>query len=141
MNEFESLRDRLYETAVPMPGIAMSQAQARERVNVSRQNCMSIHFIVGDWLWIDLNSLPDRAHKQLQASGQQPVVLISRLVMYSSDQGRGEGNWMLTTLLESFTDGFFKTRNSHILLFGNGLRTSTDLQTLLKLLPAGYSND
>lgn len=142
MNELELLRERLYETAVPMPGIEMSSAQAVERLNASRQHCMAAHFIVHDWLWIDVTSVPDVEHQQFQAAGLQPVVLITRNVWYRSNRLFIFDDWVRSGLLVNFTEGcFFEATDSRYLLVGNGLRTSADLQTLLKLVPVEDFND
>lgn len=142
MNELELLRERLYETAVPMPGIEMSSEQAFERLNASLKHCTATHYIVRDWLWVDVTSIPDVQHQQFRAAGLKPVVLVTRNVFFRSNRLFIFDDWVRSSLLVNFTEGcFFDTADSLYLLVGDGLRTSADLQTLLKLVPVEDFND
>lgn len=142
INELELVRERLYETAVPMAGIEMPWKQALERLNASRQHCMATHYIVRDWLWVDVTSIPDVQHQQFRAAGLKPVVLVTRNVFFRSNRLFIFDDWVRSSLLVNFTEGcFFDTANSLYLLVGDGLRTSADLQTLLKLVPVEDFND
>ncbi|WP_341303241.1 hypothetical protein [Pseudomonas sp. TMP25] len=142
MSEIELIRERLYETAVPMPGIAMSRSKAHARLDASIQSGIEMGFIVDGWLWADVTGIPDVEQKHLQAAGMQPAVLLTRDVLYRSNRLFIFDEWVRSGMLLDFTEGcVFHAVDSCYVLLGDGLRTSIDYQTLLKLMPSEDFND
>ncbi|SFO95079.1 DUF6957 family protein [Pseudomonas borbori] len=142
MSEIELIRERLYETAVPMPGIALSWSKAHAHLDTSIQSGIEMGFIVEDWLWADVTGIPDVEQKHLQAEGLQPAVLITRDVLYRTNRLLNFGEWVRSGLLLDFTEGcLFHAVDSCYVLLGDGLRTNIDFQTLLKLVHSEDFND
>jgi hypothetical protein len=142
MNELVLLRERLYESAVPMPGIAMSWAKAHARLDASIQSGMVTGFIVQGWLWADVTAIPDVEQKQFKAAGLQPVILITRDVLYRTNRLLISDDWVRSGLMLDLTEGcLFHAVDSCYVLLGDGVRTSIDYQTLLKLVPSEDFND
>jgi hypothetical protein len=89
---------------------------ARERFS-DRDYC-----IVRGWVWVDFSVLDDMASKVLQDQ-LQPAMVRANYVVYDSAGRFDEGNWVHTSPLRTFSDGFiFETRNTVYLLLGIGYR-------------------
>lgn len=133
MNELENIHSLLQGPGEVIPGIEMSWEQARDRVLLSDHSCWVPYCIVRDWVWIDL-ILTDQEREQLQAAGQQPVVMYSHSVLFDSNRRFDVGDWVRTSPLVTFTEGcFFRTRNSLYVLVGDGVRKRADLSTVMGL--------
>jgi hypothetical protein len=89
---------------------------ARERFN-DRDYC-----IVRQWIWREFSGLEDLSSEVLQ-DPLQPVILGANYVVFDSADRYDRGNWLRTSPLRSFSDGFiFETRNTVYLLLGVGYR-------------------
>ncbi|SFO95100.1 DUF6957 family protein [Pseudomonas borbori] len=133
MSELENIHSLLQGPGEVIPGIEMSWEQARDRVLLSDHSCWVPYCIVRDWIWIDL-ILTDQEREQLQAAGQQPVVMYSHSVLFDSNRRFDVGDWVRTSPLVTFTEGcFFRTRNSLYVLVGDGVRKRADLSTVMGL--------
>lgn len=133
MNALEEIHSLLQGPGEAMQGIDMTWEQARDRVLLSDHSCWVPYCIIKDWVWIDL-ILTDQEREQLNAAGQQPVVLYSHSVLFDSNRRFDVGDWVRTSPLVTFSDGcFFRTRNSLYVLVGEGIRKRADLSTVMGL--------
>lgn len=133
MNELEKVANLLYGAGEVMPGIEMTWEQARDRVLASDLSSVVPYCIVRDWIWIDL-ILPNPALEKFQEAGQQPVMLYSHKVLFDSARRFDVGDWVRTTPLIAFSDGwFFRTRNSLYVLVGDGVRKRAELTTVMSI--------
>lgn len=133
MNMLEEINSLLHGPGEAMSGIDMTWEQARDRVLLSDHSAWVPYCIVKDWVWIDL-ILTDLEHEQLNAAGQQPVVLFSHSVLFDSNRRFDVGDWVRTTPLLAFSEGcFFRTRNSLYVLVGDGVRKRAELTTVMSL--------
>lgn len=133
MNALEEIHSLLQGPGEAMQGIDMTWEQARDRVLLSDHSCWVPYCIIKDWVWIDL-ILTDQEREQLNAAGQQPVVLYSHSVLFDSNRRFDVGDWVRTSPLVTFSDGcFFRTRNSLYVLVGDGVRKRADLSTVMGL--------
>jgi len=86
--------------------------------------------LVRDWLWIDL----DVSHEQraaLEKTHRQPVILYAHTVIYDSARRRDVGDFVRTSPLYAFQDGFlFQTFNTIYVLLGDGVRKRVALETV-----------
>lgn len=78
--------------------------------------------IVRGWVWHDFSVFDDLSCELLQER-LQPVIIRANYVVFDS-AGRFEpGDWVHTSALREFNDGFiFQTRNTAYLLLGIGYR-------------------
>ncbi len=103
-----------------MHGSDMSNEEAmqwaRERFH-DRDYC-----IVRGWVWNDFSVLDDLSSELLQDQ-LQPVIIRANYVVFDSAGRFDPGNWVHTTPLHTFSDGFiFQTRKTAYLLLGIGYR-------------------
>lgn len=78
--------------------------------------------IVRGWVWHDFSMLEDFSSEVLQ-DHLQPLILGANYVVFDSAGRFDPGNWVRTSPLRSFSEGFiFETRNTAYVLLGIGYR-------------------
>lgn len=128
MDELHAVTDMLYGPGQPMTGSAMTNeealAQMCERVPLA-EFCL-----VRDWIWLDLD-VTDEQRTLLEKTHRQPVILYAHSVIYDSARRWDVGDFVRTSPLFSFDDGFlFKTFNTTYVLLGYGQRKRVALETV-----------
>lgn len=128
MAELQELTDLLFNTGIPMPGAKVAQDEA---VRIVRERYPFAEYcIVSDWVWIDLCVSPEQL-ELLQKTNRQAVVIFADTVIYDSRRRWDIGDFVRTSLLHKFEDGFiFQTLSSVYILLGDGLRKSASLETV-----------
>lgn len=82
--------------------------------------------IVREWVWADLAVSDDLRQELLEKHQLQPTIVHANSVVFDSEARFEPGNWVRTTMLHSFRDGFlFQTKNTTYLLLGMGYRKGT----------------
>lgn len=82
--------------------------------------------IVREWVWADLAVSDDLRQELLEIHQLQPTLVYANKVVFDSENRLDRGDWVRTTMLHSFTEGFhFQTRNTTYLLLGIGYRKGT----------------
>ena len=128
MSELSGVSDLLYGAGVPMVGIEISDDEAVERVR--KQFRFSDYCLVRDWIWIDLD-VSDEQRALLEKTGRQPTIVYAHTVIYDSARRWDVGDFVRTSPLHAFHDGFlFQTWNTVYLLLGDGLRKRAALETV-----------
>jgi hypothetical protein len=70
--------------------------------------------LVRNWIWVELEVSEGR-RDDLAAMQLHPVVLYAHSIVYDSSRRWDVGDFVRTTLLHEFTDGFvFRTKNMRI---------------------------
>lgn len=128
MDDLHAVTDMLYGPGQPMAGSAMTNeealAQMRERVLLA-EFCL-----VRDWIWLDLDVTEEQS-ALLEKTRRQPVILYAYTVIYDSARRWDVGDFVRTSPLFSFEDGFlFKTFNTTYVLLGDGQRKRVALETV-----------
>jgi len=78
--------------------------------------------LVRDWIWVDLDASEDQRLRLAQTQ-RQPALVYAHSVIYDSSRRWDVGDFVRTSLLSQFSDGFlFITLNSVYLLLGPGIR-------------------
>jgi len=78
--------------------------------------------LVRNWIWLDLEVLSDQ-EELFTRLDIEPVFLFAHTVVYDSLRRWDVGDFVRTSPLQKFTDGFvFQTKNTHYVLLGDGLR-------------------
>lgn len=128
MDELQAVTDMLYGPGQLMAGSAMTDEQA---LIYSRERFSMAEFcLVRDWQWLDLD-VTEEQRALLEKTRRQPVILYAHTVIYDSAQRWDVGDFVRTSPLFSFDDGFlFKTFNTTYVLLGDGLRKRAALETL-----------
>lgn len=73
-----------------------------------------------DWLWLDIETTDAQRHA-LEKTQRQPALIYAHTVVFDSERRWDVGDFVRTSLLHQFSDGFhFKTLNSAYLLLGPG---------------------
>ncbi|WP_394561078.1 DUF6957 family protein [Aquipseudomonas alcaligenes] len=115
----------LLDPGAPMPGSEMSDDEALEYAR--RHFSMATFCLVRDWVWIEFDA-PEALKAALAQTRRQPSLIYAHTVIFDSDRRWDIGDFVRTSLLHEFSEGFrFKTLNSVYLLLGPGTR---------KLVPA-----
>lgn len=134
MNKMELLRDQLYYAAVPMSGNDMSDRQALELVSRSKENNKFEHFIVMDWLWIDIVNVPVYFIHDCEKYRMMPALLIAREVVYSSLRPILHSTWTHSGLLFKQTDECFcYSSDAGYLRLDDGWRAEADFEVIQRL--------
>jgi len=131
LNQLESLTELLYGKGEPMPGSTLGedQAIAHVRTRFPHQG----YCLVRDWIWIDLD-LDVEESSIFEKHKRQPAVIFAHTVIFDSNRRYDVGDFVRTSPLHSFHDGFlFRTWNSIYVLLGNGVRKRAALKTLNQL--------
>lgn len=128
MSELSGVSDLLYGAGVPMVGIEISDDEAVERVR--KQFRFSDYCLVRDWIWIDLD-VSDEQRALLEKTGRQPTIVYAHTVIYDSARRWDVGDFVRTSPLHAFHDGFlFQTWNTVYVLLGGGVRKRAALETV-----------
>lgn len=110
----------LYGPGDVVPGSSMTDEEA---LAYARKKFAHMAFcLVRDWIWVDLDVSEDqRLH--LAQTQRQPALIYAHSVVYDSSRRWDVGDFVRTSLLNQFSDGFlFITLNSVYLLLGPGIR-------------------
>lgn len=128
MDELNAVSDMLYGPGQPMSGSAMTDEEALAHM---RQRFPQGGFcLVRDWQWLDLD-VADLESAELEKTRRQPVIIYAHTVIYDSARRWDVGDFVRTSPLVSFDDGFlFRTLNSVYVLLGDGVRKRAALETV-----------
>ena len=132
MSELQEITDLLYGDGVPMPG---SKVTEEEDLRIVRERFRYPDYcIVRDWIWIDL----DVSAEQLEALGKtrrQPVIVYANTVIYDSNRRWDVGDFVRTSPLHAFHDGFmFQTLHTIYILLGDGVRKRAAIETVGRII-------
>lgn len=132
MTILEDVVDVLYSAGVPMSGSTMSDEEA---LSYARRHFPYGNFcLVRDWLWLDLETTDEQRHA-LEKTQRQPALIYAHQVVFDSERRWDVGDFVRTSLLHQFSDGFhFKTLNSVYLLLGPGSRKPASADTIACLI-------
>ncbi len=112
----------------PMTGSSMTNDEAREYGHAAFNGAPFC--LVRDWIWVDLEGPADQ-DKLFTRLEIEPVVLFAHTVVYDSLRRLDVGDFVRSSPLYKFTDGFFfQTKNTHYVLLGDGLRKQAHPKTL-----------
>ncbi|HBP6018653.1 hypothetical protein EGJ86_18470 [Pseudomonas sp. o96-267] len=108
-----------------------AQVSQEEAVRIVRERYPYAEYcLVSKWRWIDLDVTPEQ-RAELARTNRQPVVIYAHTVIYDSRRRWDVGDFVRTSYLHKFEDGFiFKTLNTIYILIGDGIRTRASLETL-----------
>lgn len=128
MKELNETLNLLYGDGIHMPGAQVSQEEA---VRIVRERYPYTEYcLVSNWWWIDLDVTPDQ-RKELAKTIRQPAVIYADTVIYDSRRRWDVGDFVRTSYLHKFEDGFiFQTLNSIYILIGDGIRKRSSLEAL-----------
>lgn len=128
MKELFEITDLLYGDGISMPG---SKVEQEEAVRIVRKRYPYAEYcLVSDWRWIDLD-LTQAQLSELARTNRKPVVIYADTVIYDSQRRWDVGDFVRTSYLFKFEDGFiFQTLNSIYILIGDGIRKRASLETL-----------
>lgn len=115
----------LLDPGSPMPGSEMSDDEALDYAR--KRFRVETFCLVRDWIWIEVEAT-DAQKAVLAQTRRQPSLIYAHTVIFDSDRRWDVGDFVRTSLLHEFNEGFhFRTLNSVYLLLGPGSR---------KLVPA-----
>ena len=78
--------------------------------------------------------MPPSLLEALERDARLPVMIYAHEVVMDSQGRLKPGDWVRTTPMVSFSDGFcFQTRNTAYFLLGPGTRKSAELATVVKV--------
>lgn len=128
MKQLNEVAELLSSTGVLMPGAQVSQDEA---VRIVRERYPFAEYcIVSQWIWIDIDASTIELDT-LTRTQRQPAVLYAHNVIYDSQRRWDVGDFVRTSLLHRFEDGFiFKTLNSVYILMGDGVRKRATPETV-----------
>lgn len=128
MDELNAITELLYSPGEPMSGSPMTDEQA---LAYAREHCWRTEFcLVRQWLWIDLD-VAEAQRIELAKTQRQPALIYAHSVIYDSARRWDVGDFVRTSPLYRFDEGFlFKTLNSIYLLLGDGQRKRAALETV-----------
>jgi len=128
MKQLNEVAELLVGPGSPMPGAQVSQDEA---VRIVRERYpYSEYCLVSNWRWIDLDVTPEQ-RSELTRTNRHPVVIYAYTVIYDSQRRWDVGDFVRTSYLHKFEDGFiFQTLNSIYILIGDGIRSRASLETL-----------
>ncbi|WP_447747804.1 DUF6957 family protein [Pseudomonas nicosulfuronedens] len=122
----------IYGDGTPMTGCQMSDEEAMRWVRERYSNME--YCLVRDWRWLDIDA-SDEARDGLKKRALQPVVVYANNVVYDSRRRWDTGSWVKTSLLHRYDEGgAFMTFNSVYVLMGEGMRQTTTLEALRRLI-------
>lgn len=115
-----------------MRGLEMSHEEA---VRITRKHFPWFGYcIIRDWTWIDLEVTAEQG-AELARTQRKPSLIIANTVLYDSSRRFDPGDFVRTSPLHRFEEGFiFATLNSCYLLMGDGLRKRATLETVANLV-------
>jgi len=120
MDLTKAIETLLHGPGEPMTASAMTNDEALE---YGRATFSGAPFcLVRNWIWLDLEVLADQ-DKLFTQLDTEPAFLFAHTVVYDSLRRWDVGDFVRTSPLHKFTDGFvFQTKNTHYVLLGDGLR-------------------
>jgi hypothetical protein len=120
MDLTKAIETLLHGPGEPMTASAMTNDEALE---YGRATFNGAPFcLVRNWIWLDLEVLSDQ-EELFTRLDIEPVFLFAHTVVYDSLRRWDVGDFVRTSPLQKFTDGFvFQTKNTHYVLLGDGLR-------------------
>lgn len=120
MDLTKAIETLLHGPGEPMTGSAMTNEEALE---YGRATFNGAPFcLVRNWIWLDLE-VPADQDKLFTQLDIEPAFLFAHTVVYDSLRRWDVGDFVRTSPLQKFTDGFvFQTKNTHYVLLGDGLR-------------------
>lgn len=128
MDGLHAVSDMLYGPGQSMTGSVMTDEEALAHMQSLR--LMAGFCLVRDWQWLDLD-VTDAQRTELEKTHRQPVILYAHSVIYDSARRWDVGDFVRTSPLFSFDDGFlFKTFNTTYVLLGDGQRKRVALETV-----------
>lgn len=131
MKDLDAITELLYGEGIAMLGHNVSDEEAIALAQ--RRFGHAPHCLVRQWIWIDL-VMPPSLLEVLEREARLPVMLYAHEVVLDSQGRLKQGDWVRTTPMVSFSDGFcFQTRNTVYVLLGNGVRKSAELATVVKV--------
>jgi len=127
MKDLNAVTEMLYGDGEPMSGSAMTDEQALAHMQSRR---LGAFCLVRDWIWLDLD-VTDEQRTVLEKTGRQPVMIYAHRVIYDSAARWDAGDFVRTSPLLAFDDGFlFKTSSTTYVLLGDGVRKRVALETV-----------
>lgn len=128
MKQLNEVTDLIFSAGIPMPGAQVSQDEAlrivRERYPYHE------YCLVADWRWIDLD-VTQAQLAELARTNRKPVVIYADSVIYDSQRRWDVGDFVRTSYLHKFEEGFiFQTLSTIYMLIGDGIRKRASLETL-----------
>jgi hypothetical protein len=128
MDLTKAIEALLHGPGEPMTGSAMTNDEALE---YGRATFNGAPFcLVRNWIWGQLD-VSEEQRDDLAAMQLYPAVLYAHSIVYDSSRRWDVGDFVRTTLLHAFEDGFvFRTRNTRYVLLGDGLRKLAYTKTL-----------
>jgi hypothetical protein len=128
MKELDELTRLLYGPGERMTGSGMSNEQARA---YGYEHFSHFQYcLIRDWIWVDLE-VTEAQLIELNKHSRRPVLIYARTVIYDSARRWDVGDFVRTSPLYSFEDGFlFKTTNSVYILLGDGVRKCAKPETV-----------
>lgn len=131
MDELETVMDFLYGPGNPMAGSAMTDDEAL--AEVAQQFPGKPFCLVRQWIWADLQ-LTEAERAVIAHSGLQPVMMLAHVVVFDSRGRCPPGGWVRSSLLKSYSDGyFFETSNTIYILLGMGCRKTAAPSVVFKV--------
>lgn len=99
-----------------------------------RQQFPSVEYcLVRNWIWIDLD-VTDEECALLEKGGRKPAVVYAHTVVYDSAGRWNPGDFVRTSPLLDFQDGFlFQTSSTVYVLLGGGLRKRAAVDVVASL--------
>ena len=131
MKDLDSITELLYGEGISMLGHNVSDEEAIALAQ--RRFGHASYCLVRHWIWIDL-VMPPSLLEALERDARLPVMIYAHEVVMDSQGRLKPGDWVRTTPMVSFSDGFcFQTRNTAYFLLGPGTRKSAELATVVKV--------
>lgn len=110
----------LLDPGVPMSGSEMNDDEALDYAR--KRFRVETFCLVRNWIWIEVDAT-DAQKAVLAQTRRQPSLIYAHTVIFDSDRRWDVGDFVRTSLLCEFTEGFhFRTLNSVYLLLGPGTR-------------------
>jgi len=89
---------------------------------------------VRDWIWVTLD-VTEEQRLQLVQTQREPALIYAHTVVYDSERRWDVGDFVRTSLLHQFHEGFhFKTLNTLYLLLGPGTRKYAKAETVARIV-------
>ncbi|MDD1965905.1 hypothetical protein NPS29_11285 [Pseudomonas putida] len=121
--------DLLTCAGTPLDGFSGSTEEAAAAVEGRRKPFC----IVSEWRIIDVQ-VNDDLRRSLAQDGLSPQIVYASNVLFHSQHKRDRGDWVRTTFMKSFTDGFlFESVNTLYVLMGPGTRVRGTGQAVLSI--------
>ena len=128
MDQLNAVTEMLYGPGQQMHGSTMTDDQAIE--HMKERQLMTDFCLVRDWIWIDLDVTEEQL-AELEKTRLQPVMLYAHNVVYDSARRWDEGDFVRTSPLYVFEEGFlFRTLHTIYVLLGDGVRKRAALETV-----------